>query len=145
MNKGYQEEDLLSPASITAFEEAAIRQRADRVGKQIGEAVSSFLAEIMLSILAAKPKAVSPGSQIVPPSPQSAPSKPQTTSPRPKQAASSESDGILKASDVAQILRISKALAYRMIQQGEIPAIQFGRTTRVKRQDLEEFIRTHVK
>ena len=123
MNNRYQEEDLLSQLSISATEEAAIKQRADRVGKRIGEAVSSFLAEIMISILTTRPHAVFPVSQ----------------------AASQGPDGILKASDVAQILRISKGLAYRMMQQGEIPAIQFGRTTRVKRQDLEDFIRAHMK
>lgn len=137
MNNGFQEEDFLSRLSISATEEAAIKQRADRVGKQIGEAVSSFLAEIMISILAIRPQAVSTVSQAASSRPQTAPSKPQAISPGP--------DGILKASDVAQILRISKGLAYRMMQQGEIPAIQFGRTTRVRRKDLEEFIRTHVK
>ena len=145
MNNGFQDEDLFSRLSISATEEAAIRRRADRVGKQIGEAVSSFLAEIMISILATRPPAVPPVSQVVSSTSQAAPSKPPATSPKPQQAASHEPDGILKASDVAQILRISKALAYRMIQQGKIPAIQFGRTTRVRRKDLEEFIRTHVK
>jgi excisionase family DNA binding protein len=123
MNTDYQEEDMLSRLIVSATEEAAIKQRAGQVGKQIGEAVSSFLAEIMISILATRLQAVSPVSQ----------------------AAAQEPDGILKASDVAKILRISKGLAYRMMQQGEIPAIKFGRTTRIRRRDLEEFIRTHVK
>jgi excisionase family DNA binding protein len=63
--------------------------------------------------------------------------KPQTAPPR--------SDSILTANEVAKILRISKAKAYQMIQRGEIPAVQFDRTTRVRQQDLEEFIREHVK
>lgn len=54
------------------------------------------------------------------------------------------SDDILTANQVAEILKISKAKAYKMMQQGEITAIQFGRTTRVRQQDLEEFIRAHV-
>ena len=125
MNNGFQDENLFSRLSISATEETAIRQRADRVGKQIGEAVSSFLAEIMISILATRQQKVSPASQVVSSTSPAAPSKPPATSPKPQPAASHEPDGILKASDVAQILRISKALAYRMIQQGEIPAIQF--------------------
>ena len=145
MNNGYQEEDLRSQLSISKTEEAAIKQRADQVGKQIGEAVSSFLVEIMISILATRPPTVTKISQAASSAPQAAPSKPQATSPTLQRAASQEPDGILKASDVAQILKISKGLAYRMMQQGEIPAIQFGRTTRVRRKDLEEFIRTHVK
>ena len=145
MNNGYLEEDLLSLLSISAKEDAAIRRRADRVGKQVGEAISSFLVEIMISILATRPPTVTKISQAASSAPQAAPSKPQATSPTLQRAASQEPDGILKASDVAQILRISKGLAYRMMQQGEIPSIQFGRTTRVRRQDLDEFIRTHVK
>jgi excisionase family DNA binding protein len=145
MNNDHQELDMLSGLPISVTEEAAIRQRADRVGKQIGEAVSSFFAEIMISILATRPQAVSPVSQVVSSRPQAAPSKPQATSPRPQHAVSQGPNGILKASDVAQILRISKGLAYRMMQQGEIPAIQFGRTTRVRQQDLEDFIRAHMK
>jgi excisionase family DNA binding protein len=46
---------------------------------------------------------------------------------------------------VAQILRLSKAKAYRLMQTGEIRSIQFDRTTRVRRQDLDEFIKTHMK
>jgi excisionase family DNA binding protein len=122
MNNGYQEKDRLSKLSISATEEVAIKQRADRVGKEIGEAISSFLAEIMISILTTWPQASSPRSQ--------------TTH--------QGSEDILKAGEVAEILKISKAMAYRLIKQGEIPAIQFGRTTRVRRQDLEEFIRAHV-
>jgi len=45
------------------------------------------------------------------------PAKPQTTS--------SRLDSILTANEVAEILRISKAKAYQMIQRGEIPADQF--------------------
>ena len=122
MNNGYQEKDRLSRLSINATEEAAIKQRADRVGKQIGEAVSSLIAEIMISILATRLQASSPRLQTI----------------------QQGSEDILKAGEVAEILKISKAMAYRLIQQREIPAIKFGRTTRVRRQDLEEFIRAHM-
>jgi excisionase family DNA binding protein len=65
-------------------------------------------------------------------------------SPRTKVAPFHQSS-ILTASEIADILRISKSKAYRMIQQGEIPAVQFDRTTRVRRQDLDEFVMGHVK
>jgi excisionase family DNA binding protein len=135
----------LSHLAVREFEEAAIKQRADRVGKQIGEAVSSYLTEIMIFIVATRLQEVSPVSQVATLKPRAILLKPLATFSRPQQAASQEPDGILKASDVSQILRISKGKAYRMMQQGEIPSIQFGRTKRVKRQDLEEFIRTHMK
>jgi excisionase family DNA binding protein len=38
------------------------------------------------------------------------------------------------------MLRISKALAYKLIMEGEIPSVKFGRTVRVKSQDLNAFI-----
>jgi excisionase family DNA binding protein len=42
--------------------------------------------------------------------------------------------------EIASILKISKALAYRLIANGEIPSIRFGRTVRVKTEALDEFI-----
>jgi excisionase family DNA binding protein len=46
----------------------------------------------------------------------------------------------LTGKDVAEILKISKALAYRLIARGEIPGIRFGRTVRVKQESLDAFI-----
>lgn len=117
---------------ISEWEEAVIKQRAEQVGKQIGEAVSSLLAEIMLSVLAAKP--------------QTTPQRQDTilTASKVSKVLPEPAD-ILTASEVARILRISRGKAYRMMQLGEIRAIQFDRTTRVRRQDLEEFIREHMK
>jgi excisionase family DNA binding protein len=51
----------------------------------------------------------------------------------------------LTAYEIAIVLNISKAKAYQLIQRGEIPDVQFDRTKRVRRQDLDEFIRGHVK
>jgi excisionase family DNA binding protein len=47
---------------------------------------------------------------------------------------------LLKAVDIARILNISRALAYRLIQQGEIPAVRINHAVRVKPSDLEEFV-----
>lgn len=47
---------------------------------------------------------------------------------------------LLKATEVAKILNISRALAYRLMRTAEIPVIRFGRTVRVKSSDLEAFI-----
>jgi len=41
---------------------------------------------------------------------------------------------------IANLLKISKALAYRLIAQGEIPSVRFGRVVRVREEDLERFI-----
>jgi excisionase family DNA binding protein len=42
--------------------------------------------------------------------------------------------------DIAHMLKISRALAYRLIAHGEIPSIQFGRVSRVRQEDLDTFI-----
>jgi len=47
---------------------------------------------------------------------------------------------LLKCSNVAQILGISKALAYRLIAERQLASVRFGRTVRVKPDDLEIFI-----
>jgi excisionase family DNA binding protein len=46
----------------------------------------------------------------------------------------------LTSKDIAEILKISKALVYQLIAQGQIASVRFGRTVRVKQADLEKFI-----
>lgn len=47
---------------------------------------------------------------------------------------------MLKGTEIALFLNISKAYAYRLIAEGQIPAVRFGRTVRVRQIDLEQFI-----
>ena len=47
---------------------------------------------------------------------------------------------LLKGSDVAQILNISRSQAYRLMQQGVIPTVRIGRSVRVRRENLAEYI-----
>ena len=121
--------------TVSKEDEVAIRQRADRVGKQLGEAVASLISEIMVAFLSGKIQAAPTG-----PNPlQAAPS-----SQNPLQVAPTGPNLILTAGEVAKILRISKAKVYRMMQLGEIPSVRFGRTSRVRHQDLDDFIQTHA-
>jgi len=53
------------------------------------------------------------------------------------------SENLLKASDIARILNISKALSYRLLQKGEIPSIRINHAVRVIPDDLEKFIKKH--
>jgi len=161
MNNDHLKTSKFSNLSISPIEEAAIKQRADRVGKQMGEAISSVLAEVMLAVLAGKPQMTLPRPDDTLMTDKAAKTPTEsgdflTTGKSAKEPdgilatgkatkTPKEPDGLLKASEVANILRISKALAYRLMQQGEIPTIQFGRTTRVRQQDLEEFIGKHLK
>ncbi len=47
-----------------------------------------------------------------------------------------------KASEIAAILQISRALAYQLIATGQLSAVRFGRTVRVRQEDLDRFIQT---
>ena len=49
-------------------------------------------------------------------------------------------DQLLRAREVAMVLGLSKTSAYRLIYTKELPAVRFGKSVRVKYQDLEEFI-----
>jgi excisionase family DNA binding protein len=53
---------------------------------------------------------------------------------------SSASATLLKPQDVAQRLKISRAMAYRLITLGELPSVRIGRIVRVREADLDEFI-----
>ena len=52
-----------------------------------------------------------------------------------------ERDILLKPGEVAEILHLSRSKAYKLMQQGEIPTVRMGRTVRVKRSDLDDYIK----
>ena len=54
------------------------------------------------------------------------------------------SERLIRAAEVAQALNISRALVYRLIQKGEIPAVHINSTIRVRPRDVEEFITRHL-
>lgn len=47
---------------------------------------------------------------------------------------------LLKAKEVADILQVSRSMAYRMMQREEIPTVRVCSAVRVKQSDLEEYI-----
>jgi excisionase family DNA binding protein len=47
---------------------------------------------------------------------------------------------LLKPAEVAEILQISKAKAYALLQQGVITTVRIGTLVRVKRSDLDRYI-----
>ncbi len=51
------------------------------------------------------------------------------------------SNRLLKPKEVSDILQISRAMVYQMVQRGEIPAVRMGSAVRVRGIDLEEFIK----
>ncbi len=51
---------------------------------------------------------------------------------------------LLRAIEVAEILDISRAMAYRLMQQGDIPTIRISGSRRVRVGDLEKYISDNV-
>lgn len=52
---------------------------------------------------------------------------------------------LLKASEVAQILNVSRAFAYQLMQQGKIRTVEIGSARRVRPEDLQKFIAEAIK
>ena len=52
---------------------------------------------------------------------------------------------LLNAKEVAEILNISKAFAYKLMQTGEIRTVAIGSSRRVRTVDLEDFILQNTK
>jgi excisionase family DNA binding protein len=50
---------------------------------------------------------------------------------------------LLRASEVAKILNISRPLAYRLMQTGKIPTVRINSSVRVRLEDLEGFIQSN--
>ena len=51
---------------------------------------------------------------------------------------------LLRPSDVAAHLNISKSYAYRLMQTGEVPVVRIGKACRVRPQDLEAYIKRNL-
>jgi excisionase family DNA binding protein len=43
-------------------------------------------------------------------------------------------------SEVAQILRVSKMTVYRLIRQGDLPAVRIGRGFRIREDDVHRYL-----
>ena len=51
-----------------------------------------------------------------------------------------ENNVFLTAKEIANILKISKALAYRLVSEGQIPSVRFGKTVRVPKLAFDAFV-----
>jgi len=47
---------------------------------------------------------------------------------------------LLKGSEVARLLNVSRSYAYLLLQSGDIPTVRLGRSVRVRPSDLVDFI-----
>jgi excisionase family DNA binding protein len=46
----------------------------------------------------------------------------------------------LTVAEVADLLRVSNMTVYRLIQQGELPAVRVGRSYRLRSEDVDAFL-----
>ena len=53
-------------------------------------------------------------------------------------------DILLKGDDVAKILNISRSFAFQLMRHGEIPTVRMGRSVRVRKADLDQYIRENT-
>ena len=51
---------------------------------------------------------------------------------------------LLRAGEVAEVLNISKSLAYKLIQGGVIPSLRIRHSVRVREEDLIRFIESNL-
>ena len=51
--------------------------------------------------------------------------------------------GLLSISELCQELGMGKSWIYRRLRSGEIPSVKLGRSIKVKRADLEEYLEKH--
>jgi excisionase family DNA binding protein len=51
---------------------------------------------------------------------------------------------LLKAREVAEILKISRAMAYNLMLKGEIPTVRIGKCRRVRPEDLIKYIKSNT-
>lgn len=51
---------------------------------------------------------------------------------------------LLMIPEAAEFLRVTERTVYRHLASGALPSVQFGRSRRIRREDLEAFIGTRA-
>ena len=52
---------------------------------------------------------------------------------------------LLTIQEVAEVLRVSRAMAYNLVQSGEIRSVHIRSSRRVRQRDVEEFIEFNLR
>jgi len=60
------------------------------------------------------------------------------------QSSTSNFEKLLKSEEVAQILNISRSMAYLLMERGDIPTVHISRAVRVRPKDLEQYIQGNI-
>jgi excisionase family DNA binding protein len=48
----------------------------------------------------------------------------------------------LTIAEVASVMRVSKMTVYRLVHNGELPAVRVGRSFRVSEKDVDEYLKS---
>jgi excisionase family DNA binding protein len=48
----------------------------------------------------------------------------------------------LTVAEVAALMRVSKMTVYRLVHNGDLPAVRVGRSFRVSERDVDEYLKT---
>jgi putative molybdopterin biosynthesis protein len=51
---------------------------------------------------------------------------------------------LLKSDEVAEILHVSRSMAYLLMKRGDIPTVRIGTSVRVRPEDLDQYIKNNV-
>ena len=51
---------------------------------------------------------------------------------------------LLTVAEVAELFRVSSMTVYRLIRNGELPAVRVGRSYRVREEDLQSYLQAQV-
>ena len=51
---------------------------------------------------------------------------------------------LLKSDEVAEMLQISRSMAYALMKRGDIPTVRIGTSVRVRPEDLEKYIQNNL-
>lgn len=51
---------------------------------------------------------------------------------------------LLKSDEVAEILQISRSMAYTLMKRGDIPTVRIGTSVRVRPEDLDKYIKDNL-
>ena len=54
------------------------------------------------------------------------------------------SPALLTVAEVADLFRVSSMTVYRLIRNGELPAVRVGRSYRVREDDLQSYLQAQV-
>lgn len=49
----------------------------------------------------------------------------------------------LTPKEVAELLKLSLSMVYKLLREGDLPHVRIGRSRRIRREDLEKYIQTH--